>query len=196
MNRKAVTLVELLVVLAIIGLLLAMFFPAVQAVRERTRETVCKNNIRQFSLAFTMYFESVKILPPPSRPGHVEGWTIELLPFMEQANLRTAFPSDILLVDVSEEAAKQPATFRCPTRSAIEDQLPDAIPSAHYIISTFRGNGPPTGCTIGDAPIDLVTPWLNSPEFFRGWKANGGPHRGGYFLGGSGQNNVSFFAGE
>ena len=189
MNRKAVTLVEMLVVIAIIGLLLAMFFPAINSVRERAQETVCKNNVRQFGLAFTMYFQARKKLPPTSRPRYAEGWTIELLPFMEQANKRKAFSSNSLLVNIDEEEAKQPPTFRCPTRSASEDSLPGIIPPAHYVIMT---NQERKICIIGDAPLDLVEPWLNSPELFSRQKGRPGPHQGGYYIGGSRQNHVNF----
>lgn len=47
-QRRAVTLVELLVVLAIVGLMLGLLLPAVQAAREAARRTECANNLRQF----------------------------------------------------------------------------------------------------------------------------------------------------
>lgn len=46
--RPAVTLVELLVVFAIIGLMIGLLLPAVQAAREAARRTECANNLRQF----------------------------------------------------------------------------------------------------------------------------------------------------
>jgi prepilin-type N-terminal cleavage/methylation domain-containing protein len=45
MNRRAVTLVELLVVLVILAGLVGLLLPAVQAAREKAREAVCKNNL-------------------------------------------------------------------------------------------------------------------------------------------------------
>jgi len=50
-TRRGVTLVELLVVVAIVGTLVGLLLPAVQAARESSRRTSCGNNLRQISLA-------------------------------------------------------------------------------------------------------------------------------------------------
>ena len=55
MRRSAFTLVELLTVVAIIGVLVGMLLPAVQVVRESVRLTSCKNNIRQVAIGLENY---------------------------------------------------------------------------------------------------------------------------------------------
>jgi len=62
--RSAFTLLELLVVIAVIGILLAMIVPAVQQVRASARRITCANNVRQIALSILNFESAHQELPP------------------------------------------------------------------------------------------------------------------------------------
>lgn len=85
-TRHAFTLVELLVVVAIIGLLVALLLPAVQAAREAARQTQCKSQFRQMAMAALNHASSSgERLPPLEHRSH---WSLGpryfLLPYLEE----------------------------------------------------------------------------------------------------------------
>ena len=97
-KKYAFTLVELLVVMAIVAIMMGLLLPAVQAAREAARRSQCSNNMRQLGLAL-MNYESAFRSFPALRSG-TEGFNstfdgnhertsgfIALLPFLEQAPL-------------------------------------------------------------------------------------------------------------
>ena len=68
-RRPAFTLVELLVVMAIIALLVSLLMPAVQRAREAARRTGCLNNLRQISVAAQNYLAGHRVFPAGSVAG-------------------------------------------------------------------------------------------------------------------------------
>lgn len=92
--RSAFTLVEVLVVIAIIGVLVALLLPAVQAAREAARRMQCSNSLKQLALATHNYENSNRVFPPTFCWNKVSGdkggnWSglARLMPFVEELNL-------------------------------------------------------------------------------------------------------------
>jgi prepilin-type N-terminal cleavage/methylation domain-containing protein len=86
--RRGMTLVEILVVLAIIGLLVAILLPAVQYAREAARRSMCQSNLRQIGLALLAHEQQFGRFPAGSRTTNpVRSCVPDMLPFIEQSTL-------------------------------------------------------------------------------------------------------------
>ena len=92
-------------VIAIIGILIALLLPAVQAVRESARRTSCLNNIRQIAIAVTSYEGSHMHVPAGWNSLTGFGWMAETLPQLEQQVTYQQFDKSKKLVDPSNENA-------------------------------------------------------------------------------------------
>jgi prepilin-type N-terminal cleavage/methylation domain-containing protein len=99
--RRGFTLVELLVVIAVIAVLIGLLLPAVQKIREAANRIKCSNNLKQLGLACHNYDSASSKLPPGylgpipneqgygGNPGGMQqaGVLVYLLPYVEQDNL-------------------------------------------------------------------------------------------------------------
>jgi prepilin-type N-terminal cleavage/methylation domain-containing protein/prepilin-type processing-associated H-X9-DG protein len=70
-RTRAFTLIELLTVIAIIGILAAILIPVVGSVRESAKGSVCRSNLRQIGLAAHLYAADNNDFLPPTRPGNI-----------------------------------------------------------------------------------------------------------------------------
>lgn len=69
LRRSAFTLVELLVVVAVIGLLVSVLLPSLAAARQSARTTVCSTNLRQIAIGWTIYADQNNGAIVPGRTG-------------------------------------------------------------------------------------------------------------------------------
>jgi len=63
MRGKAFTLVELIIVIAVIAVLMSILIPILHTAREQTREVMCGSNLKQLSLALTTYAQDNETFP-------------------------------------------------------------------------------------------------------------------------------------
>ena len=131
-SRSAFTLVELLVVISIIGILMGLSLPAIQAARESARRTSCQNNSRQMGVALQSFHSVEQAFPWGGfmHPGvYIDGkpvngtnargfaWSVYCLPFLEQQNLYDEIDFEQMYsMGTNEEAAQtRLSVFVCPS---------------------------------------------------------------------------------
>lgn len=148
--RSAFTLVELLMVIAIVGVLVGLLLPAVQSAREAARFTQCKNNLRQLGLATLLFHDSHSAFPPArlrSRNDFDENacenaqpsWLVRIMPFMEEASSANQWdlnaPFDTHEAPLREQVV---ASYVCPSRRSANEAL---IPSGTVENTVVYGCG-------------------------------------------------------
>jgi len=88
LRPRGFTLIELLVVITIIGVLISLLLPAIQAAREAARRMQCSNNMKQWCLALHSFHNAKNELPAGSDEFYhfipTVGVTVHLLPHLEQ----------------------------------------------------------------------------------------------------------------
>lgn len=133
-QRSAFSLVELLVTISIIGVLVGLLLPAVQAARESGRRTRCQNNMKQIGLALDQFHLHMKKYPsgtlqskPDGDPTGVAGfgWAPQILPYLQQEalynflNLPKGQLNDVLQTSDGRALAQIALPmFRCPSDSS------------------------------------------------------------------------------
>jgi prepilin-type processing-associated H-X9-DG protein len=135
----------LLVVIAIIGILIALLLPAVQAARESARRSQCVNNLKQCGLALHNYQDAKKTLPPAAmvpRNGTEDLWVngllVDVFEYLEQNAL-----ADQIVRNTNYSAAPNVTTaktrintFLCPSLDLLYDEND---PNQFWYVSHYLG---------------------------------------------------------
>ena len=139
LSRRGFTLIELLVVVTIIGVLIALLLPAVQAAREAARQTQCGNNLKQLALACHTYESLNRGLPLLYSSSSQLGWITQIMPYFEQGNLYSRYNLKLPWFDASNAAVvnQRISVLECPsspvprvytaTDAAFVGQSPNAL---------------------------------------------------------------------
>src|SRR5262245_11152779 len=104
-RRRGFTLIEVLVVFAIIGVLIGLLLPAVQKVRESANRMTCQSNLKQIGLAVHSYHDAYQHFPKGSKnnggPQPLTAprttYMIELYPYLEQENTYRRWNPNVLV---------------------------------------------------------------------------------------------------
>lgn len=121
--RHGFTVVEVMVVIAIIALLVALLIPAVQSTREAARRTQCASHQRQVALA-TLEFAEEMGGELPEWGWDRLSWRNSVAPYLEEDGLdrtsRNAFRESL-----QSQASKEILVFQCPSTPAYPRRFPE-----------------------------------------------------------------------
>jgi prepilin-type N-terminal cleavage/methylation domain-containing protein/prepilin-type processing-associated H-X9-DG protein len=150
-RSQGFTLIEMLVVIAIIGVLVALLLPAVQAAREAARRSQCQNNLRQLALACHHFNDAMHGLPLLYSTSDKPGWITQILPFIEQSVVAKHYTFAEPWYDASNATAveAEDPIYECPSS-----------PVSHSFTATNTGftSGSNPRTTFVAATVDYFVP--------------------------------------
>jgi prepilin-type processing-associated H-X9-DG protein/prepilin-type N-terminal cleavage/methylation domain-containing protein len=167
-RSHAFTLVELVIVLAIVAVLIGLLVPAVQKTREAANRIRCTNNLRQMGIALHHYHDGYQTFPPGGVEWRPPGdyakrqlaWCVFLLPYLEQEsvyrslNLSKPFDSP----ENAQGAAAILSVFLCPSKPRTNYQFEGRGVCDYGGIfgqALFGNDKPPNGTLLFDKPIRI-----------------------------------------
>jgi len=171
-RRRGFTLVELLTVIAIIGVLLSLLLPAIQSAREAARRANCRNNLRQVALALTHYYDANKQFPPGKFltkkdigvNGKAWSWLAEVLPFIEEAPLHKQGRVGRVTLAESGILDRQISVYLCPSDPDTREPKSDAgdLDGSTVGQTNYQAvSGANWGADASQKSDDIGTDWRN-----------------------------------
>jgi prepilin-type N-terminal cleavage/methylation domain-containing protein/prepilin-type processing-associated H-X9-DG protein len=157
---RGFTLVELLIVLAIIALLVGLTVPAVQKIRESAARSLCQNNMKQLALALNNYHDVHSSFPacPILPSGTGLSWHALLLPYVGESALYATldreaktYPTKIELPN-GQAACERIPTFLCPSQPQDTSNSPAEVSGSTtpaYTTHYCGNSGPKVVVTTG-----------------------------------------------
>lgn len=173
-TRKAITLLEVLVVLAVIGILIALILPAVVASREAARRVRCASNLKQIGLAINSYAAANGVLPLGyTGPGNGFSFLVEILPYLDQRPLYNSLNMDTGAR--GSMAAVALSVYLCPSDGLSKSQplgITNYAGNQGEGVQSFGYNGAfsrdnpiaPQAFTDGMSTTAAVSEWLVGPN--------------------------------
>lgn len=158
------TLVELLVVITIIGVLIALLLPAVQAAREAARRMQCSNNLKQIGLAILNYESTHGAFPIGMNLGTVyKGHTAfaALLPYVEQMSLYDMYKFNLRVYseDNHKVTGVSVPAYLCPSDTSADRRLSVYFARSNYVVCLGSGKaGRSASDFTTDGPFERNTP--------------------------------------
>jgi prepilin-type N-terminal cleavage/methylation domain-containing protein len=142
-RRAGFTLIELMVVIAIIALLAGLLLPAMQKVREAANRTSCANNLKQIGLACRLYELNHHTLPPSYVVESGPSWMFMIMPYIEQNNLFKRWNMSKTYYDQADEVRlARIQIYFCPSRRD-PSEPPTASLVGDFPSSCLGQNNPP-----------------------------------------------------
>ncbi len=167
-TREAFTLLELLIVMAIIAVLVSLSLSALMKARETSNRVTCTNNLRQMGFAFQTHHSQFNYYPtagagdftgpsynnnagagtsPVAGWNQTAGWAFQLLPYMDAESVWSGDPTQTAAVNLTAIVARPQRFYFCPTRRSptAATYTNAAFPAQSPVYDAIRG----TNFTVG-----------------------------------------------